>query len=169
LASTPPLTDFGALLRTLQNGGVQFVVIGGIAAAAHGLARNTLDVDVVYARDDDNLTRLAGALEPIHPYLRGAPPGLPFRLDAATLRRGLNFTLTTDHGALDVLGEIIGGGGYEELVSRSHVLEVVGVRCHVLDLEPLIAVKRAAGRPKDFEAIAELEALLEERDRLGDG
>src|SRR5207249_8667496 len=64
-------------------------------------------------------TRRSSDLTPYHPYLRGAPPGLPFRWDAQTLERGLNFTLTTDLGALDLLGEITGGGRYAELLAHT--------------------------------------------------
>src|SRR5438093_27441 len=95
-------------------------------------------------------------------------PGLPFRWDAQTLERGLNFTLTTDLGALDLLGEITGGGRYAELLAHTIMIRVFGVDCRCLTLERLIDVKRAAGRPKDLEAIAELEAIREERDRRPD-
>ncbi len=97
---------FEATLRALAEGGVRFIVVGGVAAAAHGAARATWDVDVVYERSPGNLERLALALAPLRPYLRGAPPGLPFRWGAETLARGLNFTLTTGGGDLDLLGEI---------------------------------------------------------------
>jgi predicted nucleotidyltransferase len=161
------MTDFKALLRVLSEGGVEFILVGGVAATVHGSARLTLDVDVVYRRTSDNLERLVLALTPYRPYLRGAPPGLPFRWDAATLRRGLNFTLTTDIGDLDLLGEIVGGGAYDQLLVDTTEIRVFGVACRCLNLERLIAVKRAAGRPKDLEAIAELEAIREER-RAGD-
>jgi hypothetical protein len=144
---------------------VRFILVGGLAAAAHGAIRTTRDVDVVYDRREDNLARLSAALAPYSPYLRGAPPGLPFRLDVATLRAGLNFTLTTTVGELDLLGEIAGAGAYSDLLSRTRELFVHGVRCVCIDLPTLIATKRAAGRPKDFEAIAELEALREEEER----
>ena len=85
------------------------------------------------------------------------------RLEALTLRRGLNFTLTTDIGDLDLLGEIVGGGAYDQLLADTAEIRVFGVACRCLNLERLIAVKRAAGRPKDLEAIAELEAIREER------
>ena len=110
----------------------------------------------------DNIERLARALAPHHPYLRGAPPGLPFRFDGVTISHGLNFTLVTDLGDLDTLGEITGGGRYEDLLGDTIELTIFGARCNVLALDKLIAVKRAAGRPKDFEAIAELEALRDD-------
>jgi hypothetical protein len=119
----------------------------------------------VYARSTANLERLQKTLASLSPYLRGAPPGLPFRLDVATLQSGLNFTLTTDVGELDLFGEVAGGGRYEDLLPQSDMLDVFGVSCRCLGLDALIRVKRAAGRPKDFEALAELEALAEERSR----
>lgn len=160
------MTDFERLLQTLAAGGVEYILIGGLAANAHGAIRTTRDVDVVYARSRANLERLENTLAPLRPYLRGAPQGLPFRLDVATLQSGLNFTLTTDSGELDLRGEIAGGGRYEDLLPESDTLDLFGLSCQCLGLDALIRVKRAAGRPKDFEAVAELEALAEERGRL---
>jgi hypothetical protein len=157
------VTDFEALLRLLARARVEFIIVGGAAATVHGSSRLTQDLDIVYRRSPDNLRRLAEALSPHHPYLRGAPAGLPFRLDAETLQRGLNFTLVTDLGDLDLLGEIAGGGNFEALLDHAQLIEVYGAGCYVLGLERLIEVKRAAGRPKDFEAIAELEKILEAR------
>jgi hypothetical protein len=159
------MTDLRGLLERLVNAGVEFMLVGGVAATAHGSARLTYALDVVYARGEDNLRRLVDALADLHPYLRGAPPGLPFRWDAETLRRGLNFTLTTDAGPIDLLGEITGGGGYPNLLPHCVRLAAFGLECDCLGLRRLVDVKRAAGRPKDLEAIAELEALLQERER----
>ena len=157
------MTDFGALLKVLSSGGVEFILVGGAAAIVHGSSRLTQDLDIVYRRTPENVRRMTAALEPYGPYLRGVQEGLPFKFDEETVRRGLNFTLTTSLGDFDALGEIVGGGGYEQLVPHAISIDVFGVRCLCLDLESLIRVKRAAGRPKDLEAIAELEALLEER------
>ena len=154
------MTDFARLLRTLGEGGVEFILVGGAAATAHGSSRLTQDVDVVYRRHSENLLRIVRALEPYSPYLRGAPPGLPFKWDLLTVQRGLNFTLITSLGAIDLLGEITGGGSYDNLVDDTIVLDLFGIRCRCLSLRRLIEVKRAAGRPRDFEAIAELEAIL---------
>lgn len=159
------MTDFERLLAALVGGQVEFVVIGGMAATAHGSAHVTVDLDVVYRRTPDNIARLAAALSPLQPYLRGAPPGLPFQFDAATIQRGLNFTLVTTAGDLDALGEAAGGGTYEALLPRSEVRQLFGLDVRFVDLETLIHLKRAAGRPKDLERIAELEALDEERRR----
>ena len=106
------MIEYRRILEVLVLGRVDFVVIGGVAAVFHGTARATLDVDVVYGRDEANLERLVAAFAPLAPYPRGAPPGLPFRWDVRTVRRGLNFTLETSMGNVDLLGEV-GGGTYE--------------------------------------------------------
>ena len=142
---------------------MEFIVIGGFAATAHGSAHVTVDLDVVYSRTAENVARLAAALEPLEPYLRGAPPGLPFHFDSNTIKRGLNFTLTTTAGDLDLLGEATGGGTYAALLPHSEVREIFELECRFVNLETLIHLKRAAGRPKDIERIAELEALRQER------
>lgn len=157
------MTDFAGLLRVLNESGVRFILIGGVAAAVHGAIRTTRDLDIVYARTPENYARLVSALAPLNAYLRGAPPGLPFHWDAQTIAHGLNFTLDTSLGEIDVLGEIVGGGSYDQLESHCVKVSAFGTQCLCLDLGTLIWVKRAAGRPKDFEAIAELEALREEQ------
>ena len=159
-----PPTDFAGLLRRLLDARVEFILVGGVAAIVHGSARATFDVDVVYQRSPDNITRLVQALAPFRPYLRGAPPGLPFTFDADTVRRGLNFTLETTLGDIDLLGEVAGGGTYDALVSDCMTVDLFGSACRSVTLETLVRLKRAAGRPKDLEIIAELETLLDERD-----
>lgn len=159
------MTNIVGLVRVLADAGVECIIAGGVAANLLGSARTTVDLDIVYRRTGDNIRRLVSALAPIHPYLRGAPPGLPFVFDEGTVERGLNFTLTTDLGALDLLGEITGGGLYDDLVDESVSAAGLGDTVRCLSLERLIATKRASGRPKDLVALSELEALLEERDR----
>jgi predicted nucleotidyltransferase len=154
--------DYARFFAALSGGSVEFILVGGTAANVHGSARLTQDVDVVYCRRRENVQRLVAALAPFAPYLRGAPPGLPFRWDAETIRAGLNFTLETALGPVDLLGEIVGGGGYDALLPHTIEIEAFGQKLRCLDLRKLIEVKRAAGRPKDLESIAELEALLEE-------
>jgi hypothetical protein len=157
--------DHEALLLQLLEAGVEFIVVGGVAGVLHGAARVTYDVDVVYRRTPENMLRLAEALSHHAPYLRGAPAGLPFQWDAETLRQGLNFTLTTGLGDLDLLGEIAGGGDYSRLLPFTRGVALDTGELRVLTLAKLIEVKRAAGRPKDLEAVAELEVLLEESER----
>ena len=155
-------TQFDKLLPLLVEGGIEFILIGGVAGNMHGTARLTYDIDVVYNRSKKNMEALVECLRPHKPYMRGAPPGLPFKLDLQTLRNGLNFTLITSLGDLDLLGEVVGGGTYRDLLSHTVVFDGYGVEFKCVDLPTLIKLKRAAGRPKDLESIAELEALLEE-------
>jgi len=150
------------LFTALHDRRVDFVVIGGVAARAHGSARVTQDVDICYARNAANLERLILALKPLKPYLRGAPPGLPFEWSLATLQAGLNFTLTTTAGDIDLLGEVTGGGRYEDIEPHTIRARIYERETLIIDLPWLIRTKRAAGRPRDLEAIAELTALIEE-------
>jgi hypothetical protein len=154
------MTDFPALLAALSKSEVEFIIVGGLAGAAHGLARVTFDLDIVYRRSVENMSRLVSAVESLNPYPRGAPPGLPFKWDTKTLRAGLNFTLTTNLGQLDLLGEITLGGNYEALLPYTEELDLYGAKHRCLNLKRLIEVKVAAGRPKDFEMISQLRALL---------
>src|SRR5439155_20277020 len=141
---SPAATDVRGLLRALSDAGVECSPGGGAAATAHGSSRLTLDLDLVYRRSPENIERLVAALAPLHPYLRGAPPGLPFRWDARTIRQGLNFTLTTDLGDLDLLGEIAGGGGFDHLAARTMSIRVFGMECRCLALDAHIDVTPAA-------------------------
>jgi hypothetical protein len=140
------VTDAQRLLDVLRAGGVDFVVVGGVALVLRGSSRVTLDLDLCYARDLGNLRRLAAALAPFHPRLRGTPPDLPFLWDERTLASGLNFTLTTDLGDLDILGEVAGVGGYAQVSAGASELVVGDASIRVMDLDTLERSKRAAGR-----------------------
>lgn len=157
------ITDFDKAFAVLNAGQVQFIVIGGVAATLHGSAKITFDLDIVYARTRENIRHLAEALRPYLPYLRKAPPGLPFVWDEKTIRNGLNFTLDTSFGPLDVLGEVTGGGYYEDLLPHSREIKGFGVTFRLVDLDKLIILKRAAGRPKDLESLAELQEIFNRR------
>jgi hypothetical protein len=155
------MTNFEKALSTLARAEVRFVIVGGYAVAAHGASYITFDLDICYERSRANLELLANALRPFHPRLRGAPDGLPFVLDAETMYRGMNFTLQTDLGEIDLLGEMTGAGGYEQATIGAYTIELHGESCLVAAPEFLVKAKRAAGRPKDLLAIPELEALIE--------
>jgi hypothetical protein len=149
------------MIRLLGGSLVEFVIVGGIAGTIHGSTQATFDLDICYARNEGNLARLAESLSPFHPQLRGAPAGLPFIWDVETLRRGLNFTLLTDLGDLDLLGEVLAVGSYEQARATSIIVPLFDVECAVLSLDGLIVAKRAAGRTKDKLILPELEALRE--------
>ena len=163
------MNDFERSLTVLRDARVHFVIIGGVAAAAHGSTYLTLDLDLCYERSPINLRLLAEALRPFHPRLRGAPDDLPFHFDSATISHGMNFTLTTDLGDLDLFGEVTGIGPYEAVRAMAITVELFGRSHDVLSLEGLIRSKRAAGRAKDLLVLPELEALGEIQPQLGHG
>jgi len=132
------------LLPILVRAGAEFIVIGGVAATIHGSARATYDVDLLYSRSERNIQILSDALAPHRPYLREAPPGLPFGWDAKTIHSGLNFTLSTELGDIDLLGEVAAGETYSDLLPHSFEVEAFGVRFKCLDLPTLIRIKEAA-------------------------
>jgi hypothetical protein len=148
--------DYEALLDSLATNAVDFVVIGAVAMVLHGSARVTRDLDICYARERRNLDRLSKALQPFRPTLRGAPAELPFVLDTATLRSGLNFTLQTTAGDLDLMGEVTGLGGYDAVLRFAVPMPVYGRDVQVLGLDGLERAKRAAGRLKDLVDLAEI-------------
>lgn len=155
------MVNLKKLIPCLANHQVEFVVIGGVAATVHGSAYVTYDLDICYGRDVENLARMAKALAPYHPRPRDMPDDLPFFWDERTLRRGLNFTLKTDLGDIDLLGDVAGIGDFEQALASSILVQLFGVECAVLSLKALIKAKRAADRPKDHLILPELEALLE--------
>jgi len=140
---------------------VEFVIVGGVAMSLHGSSSVTFDLDVCYARSSENLQRLVAALAPHHPRPRDLPEELPFVWDVSTLRNGMNFTLSTDLGDVDLLGEVKGVGSYDDARGASVLMQLYGCECRVFTLDALIASKRAAGRPKDLLVLPELEALRE--------
>jgi predicted nucleotidyltransferase len=153
--------QFESAVRALRDAEVEFVIIGGVAATFHGSISVTFDLDICYSRQATNLLRLVKALAPFHPRLRGIPDNLPFIWDASTLRNGSLFTLKTDIGDIDLLGEVTGLGGYAEVKAEAIEVEAYGGHVSTLNLRGLIRAKRAAGRPKDLLVLSELESLLE--------
>jgi hypothetical protein len=155
------MKELPEIIRVLYDASVEFILIGGVAMNLQGVAYLTQDIDFCYSRTPENLKRLARALEPYHARLRGAPPGLPFRLDAATLQQGMNFTLTTDLGDLDFLGEVTGLGSYDKVKAAADKKLIDAMPTLVLSVKGLIQTKKAARRKKDLLVLPELEALDE--------
>jgi hypothetical protein len=151
--------EFLDIIATLNQCDARFVVIGGVAMVLLGSAHLTRDVDIYYSRTPENVAKLVSAIAPHHPRLRGAPADLPFQFDERTFRSVLNMTLVTDLGDLDLIGDAMGAPSFEDVYDRSVTLEVDSRTIRVSSIPDLIAMKRAAGRPKDIAHIYELEAL----------
>lgn len=150
------------MLAGLVKARVAFVVVGGVAGALHGSERVTNDLDVVYdASDPETVQALASLLARWRAYPRGVERGLPFIMDARTLRSAPVLTLTTSEGDLDLLDRIDGVGDYTAVSAQAESVEALGVSFRILDLPTLIRSKKAAGRPKDRESLLELEVLAE--------
>jgi hypothetical protein len=155
------------MLEGLVNARVKFVVIGGVAAAAHGSSFLTNDLDICYESVPSNVRRLAALLATWNAYPRGVDGGRPFFMDERTFLTTPVMTLRTGEGAIDVFDRVADVGSYRDTRKRSELFHVFGLRLRILDLQALIAAKRAAGRPKDFAQLPELEAILELRAGAG--
>jgi hypothetical protein len=159
-----PTFSASRLLAALVEGDVNFVVIGGLAAQAHGSPMITEDLDICFDLDGDNLERLGSVLERLSAIRRGVPDGIRAPLDARALRAGDVFTLRTIFGDLDLLARPDPGLDYGQLRARASQFDLEGHAVWIADLDDVIAMKRAAGRPKDLLALEHLGALREELD-----
>ena len=155
------------ILVRLVHSGVRFVMIGGLASQAYGSPSVTFDLDICPATDRDNLEALAGVLTDLSAIRRGLPADAPRMppLDARTLRAGSLFTLSTAFGSFDLLTNPDPGFDYDTLERGAMTVDVLGLGVRVAALDDIIAMKRAAGRPKDRIELEILGALREELDR----
>ena len=154
--------DPAPILERFAEAGVDFVVIGGVAGGAHGSAFGTFDVDLAYSRNLENLERVAEVLRSLDASLRGAPKDVPFLLDAKTLEAGGNFTFSTSLGSVDLLAYPAGSPPYEQLRDAAKVIEIRGHAVRIASLDHLIAMKEAAGRPRDKDMAMEYRAISDE-------
>jgi hypothetical protein len=167
--SEEPIFRPDEILQRLVDADVKFVLVGGLAAQAHGSTSLTNDLDICYSRDPDSLRALAGVLADVIAIRRGLPADAPTMppLDARTLRASSLFTLSTRFGDFDLLANPDPGFDYASLVAGAIPATTAGVRIAAAGLDDLIAMKRAAGRPKDRIELEILGALREELDRRG--
>lgn len=155
------------LLEALTSRGVDFVVVGGIAAALLGSARDTFDLDICPATDPENLDSLGEVLTALGARLRGIDEDVPFVADGKTLGRVEILTLDTELGPLDVLVRPGGSPPYSQLRRRAERKNLGSSSVLVASPDHLIAMKSLAGRPKDLIVVEELQAIKRLRKRLG--
>ncbi len=153
----------GTLLRDLVDGGVDFVVIGGVAITLQAMPRFTKDLDICYAGAQANLDALGEVLVKLQARLRGVEEKVPFVPDGRTLNHTQILCLTTSMGDIDLLVEPEGAPPYETLRRRADLMELAGQSIRVASINDMLAMKRAAGRPID---LTDIEAL-ETAKRLG--
>ena len=151
------------ILRALSEHEVQFVLIGGMAATAHGSPLVTQDVDITPSRSRENLARLSAALNELGARIRtsGAPEGLPFDHDAESLERMQVLNLVTDAGDLDVSFTPTGTAGFGDLERAAVRMQPFGIPTEVASLADVVRSKEAAGRDKDLRSLPTLRRLLE--------
>jgi hypothetical protein len=153
------MSDLRALLQRLTEHDVEFVVIGAFASVIHGVTLVTQDVDICCPFTPRNLLKLQKALADLRPVHRLTPQRLPLRLTRET-RRGLkNLYLETDLGVLDCLSEVLGIGGFASVRKQSVIIDAGFGKCRVLGLDALIKAKQAMNRPRDREALIQLNAI----------
>lgn len=158
-----PFQPLGALL-VLAEHGVEFVIVGGVAATLHGSTFGTVDLEVVPRQTATNRKRLAAALTAHRARTRGSQR-TP-RTIAPELLQGLRMiTFDTDVGDIDVLHQVGDGLDFHRLLRTAETVEIEGYRVAYIGLDELIAVKRAAGRPKDVAMAEELEFIRRHRRR----
>ena len=140
---------------------VEYVIVGGVSAVLQGAPIVTRDLDICYRRTPENIARLVAAFAPLNPRLRNCPPELPFVFDERTLQLGSNFTLEIESESLDLLGEMSGLGGYDQIISETKEVQIGVMPVKVLSLTQLIITKEAAGRLKDHAVLPLIKATLE--------
>ncbi len=161
-----PELKYAATLGALYDGGVDFILVGGLAAVLNGAPVNTFDVDVVHSRDPANIDRLLPVLATLDAVFR-MQPERRLRPNSSHLASAGHLNLVTRYGPLDLLGTIGRDLGYEELLPHSVEMEIgQGLRIRVLDLETLIAIKEELGGDKDRAMLPVLRRTLEETRRL---
>ena len=152
-----------SLLGLMTRHHVAFVVVGGYAAAAHGISLVTRDVDVCLRFSVENLMRLQKALADLHPVHRMTPAKIPLKLTPEECR-GLNsLYLRTDYGQLDCISEVTGVGDFDAVKKESITIKLPSGACRILGIDALIRAKEAVGRPRDKEAVLQLKAIRERR------
>lgn len=153
------MSDFSKLLERLVAGGVDFVIVGGFAGVVHGCTYVTQDIDICCDFSAANLLRLQQALAKLHPVHRMTPSRKKLALTEKTCKQLKNLYLDTDIGQLDCLSSIDGLGDYRKVKQASQLIDVEDMQLHALRLDALIESKKALSRPRDKEAILQLEAI----------
>jgi len=152
--------QFRELLRRLHDSGLEFVVVGGVAATLHGVQEPTRDLDVCIRLDAESWKRIAHLLADLHPRYALTPDRRPFTPDALELQSFRNLYVLTDLGRIDFLGEVPPLGDIDRVLSGALIFEIDGASYRVISIVDLLAVKEHVRRPKDLEVAAELRAIV---------
>ena len=157
------MQSFGQLLERLADAGLDFVIVGGYAAVAHGSSLVTRDLDICAVLTPDNVEKLRRTLADWHPRHRMTPQRLSFLEHPQAGQPVQNLYLQTDVGVIDIISSILGVGDFARLRSKAEELEVAGRTYRVISLEDLIKAKEALGQERDVLAVKELRAIAAKR------
>jgi predicted nucleotidyltransferase len=160
-----PYSDFIKILRTLSKHNVQFIIVGGVCAVLHGAPVTTFDLDVVHARDADNLERLLAALHELEAYYRDRP-GQKLKPKLSHIASPGHQLLMTNAGPLDLLGTIGNKLSYRDLIRNTDTLKADDLTVRILSLPYLIAIKEGVGRDKDKAVLSILKQTNKEKKKL---
>jgi hypothetical protein len=155
------------LLATLLEHRVRFVLIGGMAAVAHGSPFPTEDIDITPEASVANLSRLSAALDALAARVRteSVPEGLPFTHDAESLAASDMLNLTTRYGDLDISITPSGTAGFADLITDARDTTAFGLVLPIASLADVVRSKQAANRPKDQRVLPVLREILASRFR----
>lgn len=151
------------LLSRLVDGGIPFVIVGGVAAVLHGSTLLTRDLDICVPLGSENILRLQSALAELHPRVRAGSGWIPLALDPAQAAAVRNLYIQTDEGRLDCLGAVAGVGEFAAVLAESVELRLESSTCRVIGLDALIRAKETTARPHDLETVIQLKAIRERR------
>lgn len=158
--------SFLELIERLNRGGVRFVIVGGFAGVVHGCTYVTQDIDICCDFSADNLLSLQKTLKDLHPVHRMTPKRLKLKLTAKSCAEFENLYLDTDIGQVDCLSYVQGLGNYKDIERKSEIRDLGGgLQIHVLTIGSLIKAKRTMNRPRDREAVLQLEAIKKMRNK----
>jgi len=156
------MQNLSELMRRLVLSRVEFVLVGGFAAVAHGVTLVTRDVDICCRFSEANLMLIQQAFAELHPVHRSRPD-LPLQLTPEQCSRLKNLYLKTDLGVVDCLGEVLGIGNYEEVLINSVEVELPYGKCRILDIDALVRAKEAMNRNHDKITVMLLKKIKEQQ------
>lgn len=162
------LQDNQALLTRLKNSGLEFVVIGGVCVNYHGAPLATFDLDICCPFGADNVTRIESAVKDLHPAHRLTANKLPLQVTRDSFADLKNVYLQTDLGKLDCLSEVAGIGNFQAVRKCSVVGHLPYGEFRFLTIDALIDAKKVVGRPRDLDAIRQLNAIKEKKEQQKD-
>ncbi len=156
-----PIVDLRGLLRGLHEHEVDYILFGAMGMLFYGYVRNTEDLDIVVATDQDNLNRVAEWLMSLKAVLK-LNPQRPFGpRERWGMHKGSNATVLTPLGQIDIVQRLPGLPDWSSIIDDAELYEIDGLRVPVLNRKTLIELKRRRGSHLDLADIEAIERLAE--------